>query len=125
LARRCRADGKRGTTLAVEDAVRLWVQLNHAQRAARVEHLPDLNQHDSSTVAKLSYLAPDGTPSVVLYRIEGGGHAEPSPSERYGALYRHFAGQQNADIEYAEEVCRSSAPSPHATERGPARRETP
>jgi poly(3-hydroxybutyrate) depolymerase len=80
------------------------VKLSHAQTAARVEALLDLDRRDSSTVASLSYLAADGTPSVVLYRIDGGGHAEPSPSERYGALYRHFAGPQNADIEYAEEV---------------------
>jgi len=40
----------------------------------------------------------------MLYRVEGGGHIEPSRRERYTFVWTSFAGTQNGDIESAEEI---------------------
>ena len=39
-----------------------------------------------------------------VYRIDGGGHNEPSIEERYRALFLRVVGEQNHDIEMADEV---------------------
>jgi len=41
---------------------------------------------------------------VVLLKIVGGGHAEPSRKKRYPGLFSRFPGRQNADLEIAEEA---------------------
>lgn len=41
---------------------------------------------------------------VVLLKITGGGHAEPSRKKRYPGLFKRFPGHQNADLEIAEEA---------------------
>jgi polyhydroxybutyrate depolymerase len=42
--------------------------------------------------------------TVALYRIIGGGHTEPSVEHRYRRLFRAVVGEQNHDIEMADEV---------------------
>lgn len=41
---------------------------------------------------------------VALLKIEGGGHAEPSRTRRYPAMFNHFPGRQNGDLEIAEQA---------------------
>lgn len=41
---------------------------------------------------------------VVLLKIIGGGHAEPSRKKRYPGLFKYFPGRQSADLEIAEEA---------------------
>lgn len=48
-------------------------------------------------------MAPDSL-QVVLLKILGGGHAEPSRKKRYPGLFSRFPGRQNADLELAEEA---------------------
>lgn len=45
-----------------------------------------------------------GSLQVVLLKIVGGGHAEPSRRKRYPGLFSRFPGRQNADLEIAEEA---------------------
>ena len=45
-----------------------------------------------------------GSLQVVLLKIVGGGHAEPSRKKRYPGLFSRFPGRQNADLEIAEEA---------------------
>lgn len=41
---------------------------------------------------------------VALLKIEGGGHAEPSATRRYPAMFNRFPGRQNGDLEIAEQA---------------------
>jgi polyhydroxybutyrate depolymerase len=95
---------KRGADLSTQDSVRLWVKVNHAKAEAEFSEKPDLDQKDSSRVFIENHPALPGGAPVLLYRIEGGGHSEPSQKERYGWIYRQIVGAQNGDIELAEEV---------------------
>jgi polyhydroxybutyrate depolymerase len=39
---------------------------------------------------------------VALYRIDGGGHAEPSRLKRYPTFINCLTGRQNGDVEIAD-----------------------
>ncbi len=94
----------RGSVLSTPASGALWVRVNGASPSAEPESLPDLDPDDGSRVTRERHHAgPAGAP-VVLYRVEGGGHTEPSRRARYGGLLRRMSGQQNGDIEMAEEV---------------------
>jgi len=41
---------------------------------------------------------------LVLLKLLGGGHAEPSRRKRYPGMFSRFPGRQNADLEIAEEA---------------------
>ena len=94
----------RGTVLSTDASVRVWTELDHAAGDPITTALPDTDRHDGSHVTRLEYRNRAGDPVVLLYRVEGGGHAEPSPTERYGPLYTAIAGRQNGDIEAADEI---------------------
>jgi polyhydroxybutyrate depolymerase len=40
----------------------------------------------------------------MLYKINNGGHAEPSQTERYGNFFLSIVGNQNGDFEMANEI---------------------
>ncbi len=94
----------RGEVLSSASSVAIWAQLAGALPAPRVEHLPDLVRNDDSTVVRETYAQHNGKPFVVLDRIEGGGHLEPSAAERYPRFIHALLGKQNGDIEMAEEA---------------------
>ena len=60
--------------------------------------------HDGGTIHIERYSGGKAGSEVVLYEVRGGGHTEPSRSERYGFLYRLVVGRQNGDMEMADEV---------------------
>ena len=94
----------RGTVLSTPDTVQYWVKVNGAQPAARVESLPDRDPSDKSTVIRHRYVAGKQNAEIVLYEVVHGGHTEPSVQEHYGRLYKAIVGNQNYDIEMADEV---------------------
>jgi polyhydroxybutyrate depolymerase len=62
---------------------------------------------------------------VGLYRIEHGGHAEPSRLKRYPYFINKLVGLQNSDIEVAEaawEFFKDKRAKPVANVRRPVRR---
>lgn len=94
----------RGETLSAEDSVKYWLAVNRIDAKPARTEFPDVAAKDRSTVVRYRYVGKGGGPEVVLYEIRGGGHAEPSRSQRYRRLYRRIVGRQNHDIEMAEEV---------------------
>lgn len=95
---------QRGSVLSTPASVELWAKLSGAASSSEVTPMPDLSAEDDSRVFRETHALRNGRPAVVLYRIEGGGHLEPSREERYPHWLSRWLGAQNADIEMAEEV---------------------
>lgn len=91
----------RGTVLSALDSVQLWVDLSTTDPILEIIELPNTAIDDGSTVlARRSSADVD----VWLYEVVGGGHTDPSLSERYGRTFKRLVGQQNGDFETAKEV---------------------
>ncbi|MFN4767538.1 MAG: alpha/beta hydrolase family esterase [Ignavibacteria bacterium] len=90
-----------GSVISTDSSIAYWVNRNGTQTSPIITEFP---QKSSSKV--IAYRYPHGIQDteVMLYKVEGGGHIEPSRRERYSFLWTAFAGTQNGDIESAEEI---------------------
>jgi polyhydroxybutyrate depolymerase len=103
------AGGKKFYTLgfmdpvrSIEDSVRVWRELAALADAPIVMEIG--SNGSSGKTRATRYLwgdAADGM-QVGLYRIENGGHAEPSRLKRYPEFINRLVGPQNGDFEVAE-----------------------
>jgi len=94
----------RGVVLSTDETVDYWINRNQTNTTPTVDELPNVDQRDKSSVEKYRYSnGKDGT-EVVLYKVVGGGHTEPSIAEKISAIYAAIVGVQNNDIEMADEV---------------------
>jgi polyhydroxybutyrate depolymerase len=82
--------------LGIEATAAIWRKL------AGLSSAPVMNT--SRRAVRYTWGADAGALQVVLFKIMGGGHAEPSRKKRYPGLFSRFPGHQNADIEIAEEA---------------------
>ncbi|MDM7860554.1 DUF4038 domain-containing protein [Alteromonas sp. ASW11-36] len=95
----------RGEVYSTEATVAYWVARNQLSNQPVETNLPDSFTDDASTVTKVQYSDSASDTEVVLFQVNGGGHASPSPTQRFGTPYvPHVLGEQNGDIEMAEEV---------------------
>jgi polyhydroxybutyrate depolymerase len=62
---------------SVPDTIRRWVDFNHCREHPAVKHLRDLDPDDGTRVVRFTHSGCDAGADVVLYRIDGGGHAWP------------------------------------------------
>jgi len=83
--------------LGIEATVAVWRKL------AGLVGEPIVEQPAASAV-RYTWSGPHNTVQVVLLKLLGGGHAEPSRKKRYPGLFSRFPGRQNAGIEIAEEA---------------------
>ena len=99
-----RIKGDRGEVASTNDTVNYWVTRNQTSSNAQMVEYPDIDPNDNSLVRRYSYS--DGLSNSVVehYEVVGGGHVEPSRTERFGALYKLIVGGQNNDIEMTDEV---------------------
>jgi len=90
-----------GSVISTDSSIAYWVKRNGTETSPIITECP---QKSSSKV--IAYRYPHGIQDteVMLYKVEGGGHIEPSRRERYSFLWTAFAGTQNGDIESAEEI---------------------
>jgi len=87
---------------SIEDSARTWRELAGLADQASVLELPKLNRWDKTRATRWMWGdAADGL-QVGLYKIENGGHAEPSITKRYPYFINKLVGRQNADFEVAE-----------------------
>lgn len=93
--------GDRGSSLPVEESVAWWVRHNGAADRPVFSLFPDTDPDDGSTAEKYVY---SGPAPVVLIKVTGGGHTEPSLTRHYRPLFRMIVKRQNKDFEMAEEV---------------------
>ncbi len=82
--------------LGIEASAAAWRKL------ARLEGEPAID--GSSSAIRHTWGPHPGALQVVLLKIVGGGHAEPSRRKRYPGMFSRFPGRQNAKLEIAEEA---------------------
>jgi polyhydroxybutyrate depolymerase len=68
--------------LSAEETARYWIKHAGISSEAKVEKLPDADPSDGTTVQRKTWEGKQG-PQVVLYVIEGGGHAWPGGTQYY------------------------------------------
>jgi polyhydroxybutyrate depolymerase len=94
----------RGAVLGTDETIAYWRQAAGLNGTASVKQIPHRGfKGDSSQVTRFTWGSPGG-PQIVLFRVDGGGHCEPSIDHRYRKLYTTFCGQQNADLECVQEA---------------------
>jgi polyhydroxybutyrate depolymerase len=101
---------KRGETaqmLSIPATLDLWRKRNRCEDKGTARDLPDLNKNDQSTVTRIDYRPCASGAPVVHYRINGGGHQQPSlQPQQMSSRFSQFLGPQNNDIEGPEEIWR-------------------
>jgi polyhydroxybutyrate depolymerase len=95
----------RGSVIGIEAATAFYRKLNGlAGKPAIALTLPHRDPEDKTSALRTVWGADPKRYQVELIRINGGGHVEPSKTQRVGSLYRALVGPQNGDFEAAEEA---------------------
>ena len=94
----------RGEVLSTDSSIKYWVARNQTSIVPEVTNLPDINTTDNCSIQKHLYKNGGNNTEVELLKVNNGGHTEPSISQRYSASFLTLVGNQNADIEMANEI---------------------
>ncbi len=95
----------RGSVIPVEQSVKNWRIFDGLPaQAVSVLKLPHRDGNDPTSVTRTIWGNDPAGLQVEFLRIDGGGHVEPSPSQRINGLYGLVVGRQNGDVETAEEA---------------------
>lgn len=95
----------RGRVIGVETSAAYWRELARLPaEPSRRESLPHRDATDPTRAERIVWGADPAKLQVELLRIDGGGHIEPSLGERPRRLYTSIVGEQNGDVEIAEEA---------------------
>jgi polyhydroxybutyrate depolymerase len=94
----------RGEVFSTDNSVTYWTQRNATLTTPEITDIPNNNTVDGSIVKKYLYKNGGNGTEVALYKVISGGHTEPSVSERYSSLFLTLVGNQNGDIEMANEI---------------------
>lgn len=94
----------RGEVFSTDNTIAYWVQRNATNTTPEITNINDSNTNDNSTVTKYLYKNGADNTEVALYKINSGGHTEPSIAQRYSPLYLLTVGNQNGDMEMAQEI---------------------
>lgn len=90
-------------SMSIEATAAAWRKLARLPSEPAIELLK-ATQGDSTRATRYTWGESSSGLQVVLLKISGGGHAEPSRKKRYPVLFNRFPGRQNAGIEIAEEA---------------------
>ncbi|MCV2352670.1 alpha/beta fold hydrolase [Paucibacter sp. B2R-40] len=91
-----------GAMLGVEASALIWRQLAGLTNEAEPQQLPHRDTKDRTRTTRWLWGDMPQRVQVSLIRIDGGGHAEPSPTRRYPRWINWLTGAQSADFETAE-----------------------
>lgn len=96
--------GMMAPMLGIEATVDVWRKLARLP-AQPVRSTGFAQRPGEPTKATLTVWGNDpAATQVALLKIEGGGHAEPSRTRRYPAMFNRFPGRQSGDLEVAEQA---------------------
>jgi polyhydroxybutyrate depolymerase len=93
----------RGAVLGTETTLAFWRTTAGLSGRGSSQDLPHRDPADPTRVERQTWGLAAG-PQVMLLRVRGGGHCEPTLGKHYGWLYRKVCGPQNGDVESAEEA---------------------
>lgn len=88
-----------GRILSVPESVNFWVQHNNCERQPRTLEHPDVDANDETRVYSETYGHCRNGVSVVLYRIEGGGHTWPQ-GQKYLPAFMIGSTSQDLDANH-------------------------
>jgi polyhydroxybutyrate depolymerase len=91
----------RGVVLSTDDTVSEWAGINACAAKRAERDLPDRDPGDRTRVKAFSCNSCAGGTRVVLYRVEGGGHAWPGGLHYLPAA---FIGRTSRDINACDEI---------------------
>jgi polyhydroxybutyrate depolymerase len=94
---------RRGTVLSTDDTVATWIGINRTRPEPTCTDLPDVVPDDDSTVTVCTWSGGVAGTEILLYRIDGGGHAVPGPDDP-PLWYSLIVGPKNQDISAADEI---------------------
>jgi polyhydroxybutyrate depolymerase len=86
----------------IEDTARFWRELAGLPETPQITALPHTDASAATRATRITWGDTPDRMQVVLYRIDGAGHAEPSRLKRYPGLFDYLPGRQNGDLEVAE-----------------------
>ncbi len=93
----------RGSVSSTAETVSFWREINATEDEPACFDLPNTNTLDGSTTTYCTWKNGIGGSDVVLYRIDGGGHAPPGP-DPLPFWYRLIVGPKNHDINAPDEI---------------------
>ncbi|MEO7580612.1 MAG: PHB depolymerase family esterase [Massilia sp.] len=93
----------RGSGISAEESVRVWRQLAGLPDTPVVSRFAHRQPSDPTAATRYVWGADPGKLQVVFLKIEQGGHNPPSIARRLSWLAVALVGEQNADLEFAEE----------------------
>lgn len=94
--------GMIGPVSSIEDSAQCWRKLAGLPDMPEVTPIASHHAWDTTRVTRSIWGDNPAGPQVGVFRIHGGGHAEPSALKRYPGFINKLVGRQNADIEVAE-----------------------
>lgn len=94
----------RGEVLSTNETINHWVRRNQTATIPAEMAIENIDQTDNSNIVRRSYTNGAEQSVVEHYEVINGGHTEPSIKEKYGPIYKLIVGNQNHDLEFAEEV---------------------
>ncbi|MGA1434720.1 MAG: alpha/beta hydrolase family esterase [Candidatus Kapaibacteriota bacterium] len=90
-----------GSIISTDSIISYWIYRNGTNKQPTISQFPSKG---NTKVVSFHYQHGMNDTEVMLYKVENGGHIEPSKRERYSFLWTSFVGAQNEDIESAEEI---------------------
>ncbi len=94
----------RGEVYSTQQTIDYWVNRNQTNTTPLISNFDNTDTSDNCTITKHEYANGTNNTEVVLYQVIGGGHTEPSITERYSKLFKLVVKEQNGDVEMAKEV---------------------
>lgn len=96
---------ERGSVLSTTASINYWTQFNNTTGSPTTVNFTNIDTSDGSTAIPTSYHNGDYNSSVVLVKVQGGGHSSPSLLEKYSTYYeQYYICKQNHDIEMARQI---------------------
>ena len=86
----------------IEETVQFWRKLAGLPATSQVTAIPQDDPQARTHATRVTWGDRTDRMQIVLYRVDGAGHAEPSRLKRYPSLFNYLPGRQNGDFEVAE-----------------------
>lgn len=100
--KKSRRMGVGGTVLSTQQTAKFWADVNHCDGNRTVTKLPDRDPADGTRIEKIQYTGCRQNGEVVLFSIEGGGHAWPGSKPR--PFLQRFTGKASNDMNASQTI---------------------
>jgi len=99
-----RRSGKGGTVLSTRETAEFWAAASRCDSSTEKSELPDKDPRDGTRISKTQFTNCADSTAVVLYSIDGGGHAWPGSPVKQRFLITRLTGTMSKDISASEVI---------------------